>query len=325
LLLIIIGGTSFIWASISTYLKLVNRPAKKTSGNKTNGQILKQQKEQFSDHLSPRPRTHRLRKIFRDLVRYPSAVAGMVILFIMIAGSLYAVIRYPYQEIGARWYQDAMNNSRYVPHTASPKWINWFRAHDLPETITFNSQHMPETKTVKYLDNGNPDYTFTFTFDYPYQDFPSEGMLFFDTDFEKSKPFATFIWTTPDGRRFELDNAGIEEDERYNIEENITIRDFASHKLRYKYTNTDSLGVPVLNGLFADPESETPIAIPGTYTLEIKVLSFEPETTVDVEMVLMGKIYGFAGTDFMRRDLTVPMLWGMPFALGIGMFGALLT
>ena len=27
----------------------------------------------------------------------------------------------------------------------------------------------------------------------------------------------------------------------------------------------------------------------------------------------------------MRRDLTVPMLWGMPFALGIGMFGALLT
>ncbi|HSG24625.1 MAG TPA: ABC transporter permease, partial [Anaerolineales bacterium] len=325
LVLIIIGGTSFIWVSISVYLKMVNHRARKQGDKKNNGQSAKHKEEQISNMLLPKQRTHRLKKIFRELVRYPSAVIGMIILLIMIAGSLFAIIRYPYQEIGARWYQAAMYNSRYVPRTASPKWINFFRKLDIPETITASSQEMPETKTVKYLDNGNPDYTFTFTFDYPYQDFPSEGMLYFDTNYEKSKPFATFIWTTPDGREFELDNAGIEHTERYDIEDNIDRRDLASQKIQYKFSDNDVYGIPVLNGLFADPESETPIAIPGTYTLEIKVLSFEPETNVDIEMVLMGKIYGFAGTDFMRRDLTVPMLWGMPFALGIGMFGALLT
>ena len=325
LFLMIVGGAALFWASISLYLKLVNRPARKPRGSQTNSQLIDQENDQISSLVTPQPRTDRLRKIFREMVRYPSAVIGMIILSIMIAGSLYAVIRYPYQEIGARWYQDAMYNSRYVPRTAAPKWINWFRKHDIPETISVNSQTMPETKTVKYLDNGNPDYTFTFTFDYPYQDFPSEGIIYFETNYKKSKPFATFIWTTPDGREFELDNAGIEQTERYNLEDNIDRRDLASHKVQYKFSDNDVYGVPVLNGLFAEPESESLIAIPGTYTLEIKILCFEPDTNVDVELVLMGKIFGIAGTDFMRRDLTVPMLWGMPFALGIGMFGALLT
>jgi len=63
----------------------------------------------------------------------------------------------------------------------------------------------------------------------------------------------------------------------------------------------------------------------GTYTLEVKILGFDPDTEVNAELVLLGQIYGAAGTDFYRRDLLVPMLWGMPFALVIGLFGAFLT
>ena len=67
------------------------------------------------------------------------------------------------------------------------------------------------------------------------------------------------------------------------------------------------------------------VAVPGTYNLEIKALGFEPDTEFDAELVVMGQVFGMAGTDFYRRDLVVPLLWGMPFALVIGVAGALLT
>ena len=40
-------------------------------------------------------------------MRYPSAVVGLAILLVMIAGSVYAVIRYPYKDVGMRWYTEA--------------------------------------------------------------------------------------------------------------------------------------------------------------------------------------------------------------------------
>lgn len=111
----------------------------------------------------------------------------------------------------------------------------------------------------------------------------------------------------------------------YHLDENLSRRQIADHKLSYRNLVTDTQRAPILFALFADPENEVPQAIPGTYHLEIKILGFEPDTQVDVEMVIMGQVYGLAGTDFMRRDLLVPLLWGMPFALVIGLFGALLT
>ncbi|NIW50178.1 MAG: hypothetical protein GWN14_27575, partial [candidate division Zixibacteria bacterium] len=212
-------------------------------------------------------------QIFQELIRYPSAVAGMIILAIMVTGSLYAVIRYPYAEIGAKWYQDASDNSKYVPRTAYPKWINTFRNEDLPETIILHTQDMPETTSVKILDNGNPDYTFTLEFDYPYQGFPTEGMLYFETEYKGKQPFATFTWFTPDGREFRLKNAAIDSSMRYYIDENLDQRQLTDHQIQYKYQPNDLDAAPVLYGLFADPDKDYPVAVPGTYTLEIKVLA----------------------------------------------------
>jgi peptide/nickel transport system permease protein len=41
--------------------------------------------------------------------------------------------------------------------------------------------------------------------------------------------------------------------------------------------------------------------------------------------VLLGQVYGIAGTDYWRRDLVVPLFWGMPFALIVGFIGTLIT
>ncbi len=267
----------------------------------------------------------RLQRVFTEMMRYPSAAVGLVILLILLVGSLYAVVRYPYEEIGTTWYTDASYNSQYVPKTASPKWINFFRKNKLPETIVIDSETSPEIKSMTLSSKGNPDYSFTFVIDYPYNSFPQETKLYFTTEFESKNPFATFTWTTPDGREFALANAGLNRSEVYDLAENIDRRDLNDHLIDYKYQENDISAEPLLHGIFANPNAAEPEVVPGTYTLQVDVLAFEPDTEVNVELVVMGQTYGLAGTDFMRRDLIVPMLWGMPFALGLGLFGALIT
>jgi peptide/nickel transport system permease protein len=264
--------------------------------------------------------------VLREMMRYRSAVIGLAILLVMISGSVYAVIRYPYKDVGMRWYTEAYENTHYVPRLAFPKWVNIFRLHDYPETIVVDTLITPEIKTVKYTDAGNPDYTVNLSFDYPYTGFPSEAIIFFEVDYDEKQPFSTFTWTTPDGREFQLDNAAIEKGERYRIEEHINKRELADQPFDYKYyQENDPYKEPILNGLFFDPSGTGMVATPGTYNLEIKTLGFEPDTEMEVELVVMGQVYGLAGTDFYRRDLVVPLLWGMPFALVIGVAGALLT
>jgi peptide/nickel transport system permease protein len=46
---------------------------------------------------------------------------------------------------------------------------------------------------------------------------------------------------------------------------------------------------------------------------------------VDVEMVIRGQVYGLFGTDNLRRDIRVELLWGLPIVLAFGILGAVMT
>ncbi len=265
------------------------------------------------------------RKTFRELMRYPSAVVGLTILTILMAGSLYAVIALPYNEIGITWYTDAVSGKSTIPKLAKPVWVNAFLKNDLPLTQTINSADHPELKSVKVINAEQKDTTITYQFDYPYGEFPDEVVLYFDTQYTIKKPFVTFTWITPDGREFPLKNFSPEHDSKYDLGANLDRRLLNDHLVDYKYTDNEMNKEPIMHGLFANPNSATPEVIQGTYTLEIIARTFEPDSTMVAELVVMGKVYGMAGTDYQRKDLMVPLLWGMPFALVIGLFGAFLT
>lgn len=53
------------------------------------------------------------------------------------------------------------------------------------------------------------------------------------------------------------------------------------------------------------------------FCLAIMVINYR------VPMILYGQVYGLAGTDDMRRDLMVALLWGTPIALAFGFLGAI--
>ncbi len=78
-------------------------------------------------------------------------------------------------------------------------------------------------------------------------------------------------------------------------------------------------------GLFLNPDNPEQVPVMGTYKLVIETILFEPNSTVSPEFVLHGQVFGWAGTDHMRRDLILPLLWGIPIALSFGLLAALGT
>ena len=259
--------------------------------------------------------------------KYPSAVIGLVIIFLLIAGSLYAVIALPYEKIGTDWGRSILTGKPVIPRIAKPAWINIFRSEDYLSTLILSSTN-GEADKVTYLDEqGNRHIDLTFDFYYDYADFPSEMSLFFTSTFETKNPFVNLTWITPDGREFPLSGTALIRSDDYILDEHINARRIVSAnedlKSWFNFSRVDT--TPYFYLLFADPTSETPELIRGNYKLKINGLAFEGDSNFDAELIILGQVYGAAGTDNSRRDLLVPLFWGMPIALVIGLGGAIST
>ena len=99
-------------------------------------------------------------------------------------------------------------------------------------------------------------------------------------------------------------------------------------KFTYRFAHDDKLRAKlrtdkVIPALFSLPESDVPLK--GIYKLVITGSTFEPDSTIDAEFVFHGQVFGWAGTDHARRDLSLPLLWGVPVALAFGLMAAIGT
>ena len=265
-------------------------------------------------------------RFFSQLKKYPAAIIGFTIILFFIMGSLYAVVFYPYKTAGLEWETDLYTGKISVPRIANPRWVNFFRKDDLPETIhLFSDDAAVERVDTKIGENDSS--VFTFTFDYPYAgDTPQEIYLYFTAQYERKYPFATVSWTAPDGRSTSFSGGAID-GQPLLLSEKISSRKMLIENPAWEewYVHdgvgkTDDLWL-----LFANPEDDTPTVQTGTYQLTVDVLFFEENNDVDIELVMPGEVYGMAGTDYLRRDLMFPLLWGMPFVILLGLFGATAT
>jgi peptide/nickel transport system permease protein len=70
--------------------------------------------------------------------------------------------------------------------------------------------------------------------------------------------------------------------------------------------------------IFSDTEHNK--VLKGTYVIRNTFYMFDPnDSVVDSGVILGGKVYGIMGTDDLRRDLAIGLLWGAPVALFIGL------
>jgi len=270
---------------------------------------------------------HPLRRVFIELKRYPSALFGLLVIVLLLLGSVYAITALPYADIGAEWGGSTFNGQPDRPKLAKPGWINLFRTNDYLSTIHLSTRSKDVVRTETANKNGVGQVSYSFTFDYNHKDFPTEFALYLEGLYNTKRPFVSLEWVTPDGRVINLKGTATGPKARIQMENTLSIQKLLSQNPSYRkwFITGTNYPTPVHYLLFADPAATEPVVIRGTYQIIMTGLVFEPESDFRADLWLFGQVYGAAGTDLYRRDLVVPLVWGMPFALIIGLVGSLST
>lgn len=247
-----------------------------------------------------------VRNSLQKVVYYPSAVIGAFMVFLLVFTAIYAMIKIPYADAirlwrGGEdvWYQN--------PKFAPPAWINYFSTKKYAVSFSARTTDGSISKEVKAGATSTTitaSYTFNFSYDY----FPQEMILYLTSNFQTKQPFVSIEWLTPDGRKLRIANLAIAEKETYRFSQD--------EKLKARLRTDD-----VMKALFSDPKTGQPVK--GKYQLLITGTTFEPKSDINAEYVFHGQVYGLAGTDQARRDLVLPLLWGAPVALAFGLIASL--
>jgi len=246
----------------------------------------------------------------KELTKYRSAMVGLFIIAIFVAVAIYAVVKVPYSEAKRLW-RSGEEVWRENPVNALPAWVNLFPGVNLPPTVIVDSRgNQGAQKEIVSQSPTLRKAKIVLPFEFKYDAFPKELTVHFLTKYERTKPFVIFHWYTPDGRVFDFGNVQISQDQWYaiSLDRNLVA----------------ALGEAPERGLFADPHNpDRPLK--GKYKLVIEAYLFEPDADIDTRLIVYGRVHGIAGTDHLRRDLSLGLLWGITIALIFGVLAALGT
>ena len=253
-----------------------------------------------------------LRNAFRELVRYPTAVVGLLIIFLLMGVSIYALATIPYDEAirlwrGGEdvWYQN--------PKHAPPAWMNLFSREKQPVSFAVSTEDGEIQKTVTPGNENTSTVEIVYAFDYNYDAFPQDMILYLRGKYETKVPFVSMTWVTPDGREIRLGDMAVDRQQTFRIAQD--------QKLQKRLKSNQ-----VMKALFtAEGDKDATMPVKGTYQLKMIGVTFDQTADIDAEFVLHGTLFGAAGTDQYRRDLVLPLLYGTPIALAFGLLAALGT
>jgi peptide/nickel transport system permease protein len=247
-----------------------------------------------------------MKRSFQNLFYYPSAILGILVVFLLVATAVYAMVKIPYKEAirlwrGGEdvWYQN--------PKFAPPAWINLFSKKKYAESFAVRTSDGTMIKEVTPGAEGTSTIEASYTFDFNSDYYPQDIIMYFTSKYQTKQPFISMEWLTPDGRKIRLVNIALSQRQTYRFSQDAKL------KTKLKTEN-------VIPALFSDPDTDK--LTKGKYQLLITGATFEPDSDINAEFVFHGQVYGLAGTDQARRDLVVPLLWGAPIALAFGLIAS---
>jgi len=262
----------------------------------------------------------RFKDTLRDIARYPSAIAGLLIVLALIVFSIYTMITIPYKEAIHHWR--GVESVVYKnPKNAKPTWFNWFLKDKLPVSVDVVAGEDEDfTKETTHRKKGGYSYEFNYTFDYNYNTLPQDIFMYFTSNYIEKNPFVVINMITPSGEEVKMFDGGITQrtNIRFGQEENLLKRLNRLHQREPENRLRSSM-----EGLFSKFGSYPSEINKGTYVINVKATTFEEGSEVEAELVMHGTVFGLFGTDHLRRDLKVAMMWGAPIALAFGLTAAL--
>jgi len=239
----------------------------------------------------------------------------------LIGLSLYAAIAVPLESF-KQW-----NNPNYwikYPKAAMPSWINFFSPSKEPEHLILRNAVIKKG-LVEGVTTLNYSYKFAFNYDF----FPSDFMINYAVQYGSTPPVVDVELLRPDGYSFAIISSSLPspQGQRYVFRDTIFSTEHEIQDNLKNYVNRFSYDVDITRPqvmLFS--ETDKPSVLKGTYVLTITFSLFDQDDKViNSEFILGGKVYGLLGTDELRHDLSIGVLWGTPVALFIGLSVAIVS
>lgn len=200
-----------------------------------------------------------------------------------------------------------------------PVWVNLLGLN-LPEHLIMTAKDADKTSL---LDGGVRMEIHSYNFNFNYDSYPSDFMFMYTAKYGSIQPAVQIDVIRPDGNEFQIYFASLPPSQNESNE--FSARIFSTDRLIVDsltgYSNLFSYTVDATRPqvmIFSDTEENK--VLKGTYVIRNTFYLFDPsDTVVDSGVILGGKVYGTMGTDDLRRDLVIGLLWGAPVALFIGL------
>ncbi len=200
-----------------------------------------------------------------------------------------------------------------------PAWINMLGLN-LPEHLIMTAKDADKSSV---LENGVRLETYSYSLNFNYDSYPSDFMVMYSAKYGSIQPAVQIDVLRPDGNEFQVYFASLPSSQDESNE--FSARIFSTDRLI-----TDSLaGYSNLFAYTVDPSrpqimifsnTEENKVLKGRYVIRNTFYLFNPsDTVVDSGVILGGEVYGIMGTDDLRRDLAIGLLWAAPVALFIGL------
>ena len=254
-------------------------------------------------------------EIKRAFMKSRSGLIGIGILACLIIMSIVAVITIPIDTF-KQWNNPG--NWISYPKTSIPIWVNYFTAEKIPEhTIIKNPEIITKDGIISVTSQ-------QFMLDYDYSDFP-DGLIYeFNTEYSGSVLLQISVIKPDQTEMLLLSTSLPYSDTKTQHHERIFTTDNNIKKnLEFQSANSDvnknTKSSEML--IFSDANGEV---LNGRYLFLVNFYGMSQQLeTLDSKLIVGGKAFGLMGTDELRRDLIVGLLWGTPLALFIGIVVAI--
>ena len=252
-------------------------------------------------------------EIKEEFLKSKIGIVGITILVILITTSIIAVITIPVET-----FQEWNNPANWIsyPKVAIPIWVNLFMVEKIPEHRIFEN---PNIQTNSENEIFSSSHKFGMNFDYEF--FPNDFIYVFSSEYSESVLMQIKV-IRPDGIKLDLlstslpfsNTRTIHSERIFSTDESIK-KNLLLQSEKFDF-NLEKLSVEDI--VFSQTKTNQPLK--GNYIFSIDTFSVGTDiVNHESKLIIGGKAFGVMGTDELRRDLAIGLLWGTPLALFIGL------
>ncbi|MGY5147830.1 MAG: ABC transporter permease [Candidatus Nitrosopumilus sp. bin_7KS] len=252
-------------------------------------------------------------EIKQEFIKSKMGIAGISILSILVITSVIAMISIPIET-----FQEWNNPGNWIsnPKVAIPIWVNIFMVEKIPEHKILKNPNIEKRSNAEINLTSHQ-----FGLNYDYDDFPNDFIYEFSTEYSGS-PLLQMSVIRPDGIKLDLlttslpysDGKTIHNERIFSTDNSIKKNLFLqSEKFEFAFERLSTENI-----VFSKIQTNEPLK--GNYIFLIDMYGANSEIQIqESQLIIGGKAFGIMGTDELRRDLAIGLLWGTPLALFIGL------